>query len=325
MRKFLLSFALAACALGAEAQNTVEVSSLFSPSKAAFSDEACTSFSLDKAWDCKGTYSNWGNPQDLSRFAKVSAELTNKNDAKVYVQLVVEAKADDDSNVSDKGGIEIEAGETATLDVKLSNTHEGKVTQLYFQTDAPATIAIGKYYLTESSVWKLAKTLDMTESNWIEAKDFEDLPDDTRVVFTFNATGFSSEVNNWGVGEIADSKAQLKNGFCNVTREGANTAELTVADLKAILADAEDKGGLCWNTWSANKKDEVSCTISRVKIEFFTKVSTSLRPVTTDAEVVATDYFTLSGSKFSTPQKGINIVRRTLSDGTVQTDKVVIK
>lgn len=61
-------------------------------------------------------------------------------------------------------------------------------------------------------------------------------------------------------------------------------------------------------------------SVMRTKSKF-----TALRPVKTDADVVSTDYYTLSGSKFSTPQKGINIVRRTLSDGTVQTDKVVIK
>lgn len=43
------------------------------------------------------------------------------------------------------------------------------------------------------------------------------------------------------------------------------------------------------------------------------------------AEVVSTEYFSLSGTKLARPQSGVNIVRQKMSDGTVKTSKVMIK
>ena len=165
----------------------------------------------------------------------------------------------------------------------------------------------------------------MNGNGWISKSVFNDLSDDMRAVFTFKATGFTEDVNNWTVGEIASADQENKKSFCIVTKDGDNTAELKVKDLKDMLKGAKNQDGICWNMWAA-ENGTTKCTTATVKIEFFAaSTASSLRPVTTDAEVVATDYYTLSGSKFNTPQKGINIVRRTLSDGTVQTDKVVIK
>lgn len=53
--------------------------------------------------------------------------------------------------------------------------------------------------------------------------------------------------------------------------------------------------------------------------------STALRPITTNAEVVNTTYYNLAGVKASTPQNGLNIVVRTLSDGTKVTEKLLVK
>lgn len=53
--------------------------------------------------------------------------------------------------------------------------------------------------------------------------------------------------------------------------------------------------------------------------------STALRPITTNAEVVSTTYYNLAGVKASTPQNGLNIVVRTLSDGTKATEKLLVK
>ncbi len=53
--------------------------------------------------------------------------------------------------------------------------------------------------------------------------------------------------------------------------------------------------------------------------------TTALRPITSDAEVVNTTYYDLAGVKATTPQKGLNIVVRTLSDGSKVTEKLLVK
>ena len=40
-----------------------------------------------------------------------------------------------------------------------------------------------------------------------------------------------------------------------------------------------------------------------------------------DAEVVSVEYYSLSGQMFAAPQRGLNIVKRTLSDGRVVVKK----
>ena len=53
--------------------------------------------------------------------------------------------------------------------------------------------------------------------------------------------------------------------------------------------------------------------------------STALSPITSDAEVVNTTYYNLTGVKSTTPQKGLNIVVRTLNDGSKVTEKLLVK
>lgn len=311
MKKLLLSFALAACALGAEAQTPL--------------------VSIDM------TGSNW-----------ISADVFNTYtaDTKVVFTFNAEGFTEDVAN----WGI----GEIADADGKVKFKEPFVVTKEGENTAATTVAALMSIINDESvtnewglcwNVWnagscKISRTkmelfaaspdavikeVAMNGSGWISKSVFNDLSDDTRAVFTFNATGFAEEVKNWTVGEIAGADQENKKAFCVVTKEGENTAELTAKDLKDALKGAKNQDGICWNMWAA-ENNTTKCTTATVKIEFFLASSASaLRPVKTDADVVSTDYYTLSGSKFSTPQKGINIVRRTLSDGTVQTDKVVIK
>lgn len=51
----------------------------------------------------------------------------------------------------------------------------------------------------------------------------------------------------------------------------------------------------------------------------------ALKPVLENAELVGTEYYSLTGVKSATPTKGINIVRRSFSNGTVVTEKALIK
>lgn len=55
-------------------------------------------------------------------------------------------------------------------------------------------------------------------------------------------------------------------------------------------------------------------------------VTTGITGVTaSDAEVVATEYYSPAGIRLAQPQGGINIVRQRMSDGTVKTTKVIMK
>lgn len=70
-----------------------------------------------------------------------------------------------------------------------------------------------------------------------------------------------------------------------------------------------------------NLEDGASISIKSVTISH----STALRPISSDTEVVNTTYYNLAGVKATTPQKGLNIVVRTLSDGSKVTEKLLVK
>lgn len=129
------------------------------------------------------------------------------------------------------------------------------------------TLALGISAQAAAEDGRLSK-LDMSATNWISKSEFKDYSDDTRVILNFNANGFTNEVNNWCVGEIASAGQENKLQICYVTQNGMNTAELTVGQLKAALVGADNQDGLCWNVWNATK-DEQTCTISRLSIEFY--------------------------------------------------------
>lgn len=69
---------------------------------------------------------------------------------------------------------------------------------------------------------------------------------------------------------------------------------------------------------------EVGATV-KVKEFYLVKKSTALKPVINNAELVNTEYFSLTGTKSKVAQKGFNIIRRTFSDGSVVTEKALIK
>ena len=52
---------------------------------------------------------------------------------------------------------------------------------------------------------------------------------------------------------------------------------------------------------------------------------TTIRHPSVNAELIATEYFSLNGQKLAAPQHGINIIRKTYSDGKTETQKVIIK
>ncbi|MCQ2227388.1 MAG: DUF4465 domain-containing protein [Bacteroidales bacterium] len=64
--------------------------------------------------------------------------------------------------------------------------------------------------------------------------------------------------------------------------------------------------------------------IDDIKVRFAKEdIQTSVDDV--ESEVVSVEYFSVAGQKFDAPQKGVNIVKKTYSDGTSKTSKVVVK
>ena len=51
--------------------------------------------------------------------------------------------------------------------------------------------------------------------------------------------------------------------------------------------------------------------------------SDNISSTVADAEVVATEYFTVAGQQIAAPVKGINLVKQILANGAVKTVKVI--
>jgi hypothetical protein len=57
----------------------------------------------------------------------------------------------------------------------------------------------------------------------------------------------------------------------------------------------------------------------------FVDVKVGIEDVASSASVVKTEFFTLGGVAVSAPQHGVNILRQTLSDGSVVVKKIIVK
>ena len=57
----------------------------------------------------------------------------------------------------------------------------------------------------------------------------------------------------------------------------------------------------------------------------FVDVQTGIESISSDASVAKTEFFTLGGVAVSAPQRGVNIMRQTLSDGRIVVKKVMLR
>lgn len=105
------------------------------------------------------------------------------------------------------------------------------------------------------------------------------------------------------------------------TYEGEATASyFNLARCKgvSIVTSTDSDGNTTYTTSSSGT------TVFINKIEVVREVgSTQISSLATNAEVVSTEYYTLSGAKVTEPGKGITIVKQLLSDGKVVTSKVI--
>ena len=74
-------------------------------------------------------------------------------------------------------------------------------------------------------------------------------------------------------------------------------------------------------TWSVRAANEMGGLGEATKAS----TGTGIENVATDANVIATAVYTTDGVQLSKPQRGINIIVKTLADGTKKTSKVIIK
>ena len=78
---------------------------------------------------------------------------------------------------------------------------------------------------------------------------------------------------------------------------------------------------------TANKKYvQINATLHFVSIEDYEKYIASVNSLTSDeSRVIATEIFSISGARLPQTQPGINIVKKRLANGTVKTQKILVK
>ena len=173
----------------------------------------------------------------------------------------------------------------------------------------------------EEVVYDEGKSLSFDEYGNILASEFDGFDDDAKVEFTYTVTaevGSATAFNGWGIGSVSSIDGSSKAfDIKTITQEGDNVVKTTVGELKSFLA-IHDEDEVVTAKISVVRK---SVIVYSVKEESATAVAL---PVS-DASVVSTDYVSLSGQILAAPQRGVNIVRQTLSDGSVRTTKIVVK
>lgn len=176
------------------------------------------------------------------------------------------------------------------------------------------------------------KSVSFDDYGNILANEFEGYSDDAQIKFTWTVTTTSGEqgaFNGWGLGAIRDIGGTNNGLELTKAAEGDNTLLLTRRDIKSLLAIEDQYGryGLNWNVWQLSKGDDqvTAITVARKSCTIAEVATTALRPVEANSEVVKTEYYNLAGVRSAEPSKGMNVVVRTMSNGTTQVDKQLVK
>lgn len=119
------------------------------------------------------------------------------------------------------------------------------------------------------------------------------------------------------------SNTQWKNVSATLAKDGV--AQYTYENgMSALISDGFFASGfsdLCVINISA---DGSALTVT--KVMFYTPNPTAIGEAEgSSAEVVKTEYFSLSGARVAEPVKGVNIVKQTLGDGSVRTSKRIVR
>lgn len=108
-------------------------------------------------------------------------------------------------------------------------------------------------------------------------------------------------------GNIGVSDGQYKSGSNDYFTPDYNLTAYDPQYVQSALTDADTGAG---------------ATLDIAEGQAFT---TGISSAETTNDVAQTTYYTLSGEQISTPLKGVNIIKKTMSDGTVETSKIIMK
>lgn len=208
--------------------------------------------------------------------------------------------------------------------------------------------------VTRTKVVNRDKTPDPTKNQYklnlkngqvILASDLEKYNDDDIVVFNYSCDWADASVsfNGWGVAGLRNPEAKNVDVVTlNAGKEKGDYTYVTFIDeLKKIVghhaaepegekADTEEWDGLYWFIWNTTQttpKGDVALTTKKGSVVVYTDVTTALPEVKLPAEasVVFSQYISLTGKVAAAPHRGVNVVKQTLSDGSVRFVKTVVK
>lgn len=228
------------------------------------------------------------------------------------------------------------------------------VTNVYIKANAesgyPFTVKFKS--VTRTKVVNRDKTIDESKNKYvlplkngqiILASDLEKFNDNDIVVFNYSCVWDDPSVSfsGWGMGSlrnpedkeksVVDIKAGAKSGNCQYVT--------FIDELKAIVghhapeetgenADTEEWDGIYYFSWN-NKKGDVECVFTKGDIVVYTdnvvEIGTAIVEVPADADVVSTEFVSISGTVSSVPFRGLNVVKQTLADGSVRYTKALVK
>ena len=228
------------------------------------------------------------------------------------------------------------------------------VTNVYIKANAesgyPFTVKFKS--VTRTKVVNRDKTIDESKNKYvlplkngqiILASDLEKFNDNDIVVFNYSCVWDDSFVSfsGWGMGSlrnpedkeksVVDIKAGAKSGNCQYVT--------FIDELKAIVghhapeetgenADTEEWDGIYYFSWN-NKNGGVECVFTKGDIVVYTdkvvEIGTAIVEVPADADVVSTEFVSISGTVSSVPFRGLNVVKQTLADGSVRYTKALVK
>lgn len=127
----------------------------------------------------------------------------------------------------------------------------------------------------------------------------------------------------------------VKNPYKDQTSGSKTDYYVTFKDCEGIdditLQDGNSTAYVPSYTLEGMPVDLVETEVSKyagatLNVEYGEGVTTGISNIgVSDADVVSTEYFSPSGTRLNAPQRGLNIVRQKMSDGTVRTRKTIVK
>ncbi len=272
------------------------------------------------------------------------------------VKFLVEVDKAGDKGDEGMRWINVAADQTTITFEVSAATCTSAVTNIYVKADQddktvyPFTVnfkSVTRTKVDNSVNTDLNKYSILRSSQIILKSDLEKFDATDKVVFSYSYEWDDTSVNfnGWGMGGIrsaADNQANLVD-IKGTSAPGTYEYVTTVGDLIAMCGhhSAEGEGenkdntewdGLYWFMWN-NTNGTVVCTTTKIGVTVYSSKDVAIDPdkptAVKDAEaqleVVSADYYNLMGVKSAAPVHGVNIVRQTLSDGSVRTIKTFVK